>query len=187
MALNINSAKLKKCNVNGVKCKRINVNGVKVWTAETPLYTYGVQDVAWVGTGDGYGSGSVTFNDDYVELKSTGSYSNGARRQAMFTAEKIDLTDYDTIKVIVSGYDGYLRYTSADCFVLGVTDSIHAKVYENSVAKINLNPEAKTDEIREVIMDISSLSGEYYIGISLSAYKMYDKTDTARVYSVILE
>lgn len=187
MSIYKSSNEIGKLYVGNNQIGKVYKGSELIYTAETPLYTYGVQDVAWIGTGGGYGSGSVTFTDDYVELKSTGNYGNGPRRQAMFTSAKIDLSNYDIIKVLVSGYDGYLRYTANDGFVLGVTNSIDANFFNTAIAKTNLNPATKTDEIREVIMDISNLEGEYYIGIGLFAYKMYDKTDTVKVYSVILE
>ena len=160
---------------------------ILLYQAEMPLYSNGTQDVAWVGQGGGYGDGQVTFRTSDVELKATGIYGSGSRRQAMITSKKIDLTTWNTIRVVVSGYDGYLRYTEIDNFILGLTSAPTAIIYETAAFKVNLNPPSLTKEKREVIIDISSVSGEYHIGIGLAAYKMYDYTDTAYVYSVILE
>lgn len=187
MAIHRGSNQIGKLFVGKNQIGKVYKGSTLIYSSEELLYTNGVQNVAWVSDGHGHGSGSTTFLSNCVELKSTGLYGHGARRQAMFTANKIDLTNYSTIRVRVSGYDGYLRYGENDGFVLGVTYGINANIYSYSVAKTNLNPASETNDIREVMMDISSLKGEYYIGIGLFAYKMYDLTDTAYVYSVILE
>ena len=166
---------------------KVYKGSVLLYQAEMPLYSNGTQNVAWVGQGGGYGNGTTTFKGDCVELKSTGQYGNGSRRQSMTTSTKIDLTNWNTIKVVVSGYDGYLRYDAADSFCLGLTSAITPYVYESATFKADLNPPATTSAKREVTINIANVSGEYHIGIALAAYKMYDYTDTAYVYSVILE
>ena len=161
-----------------------------VYNAETPLYTYGVQNVVWKGAGDGGTSGSTNFGDSSVTIKAKGSYSNTGRAQTMRTDEKIDLTNYSKIKAIVSGYStdsGKLTDGSSGYFRMGIADSKVINIKSYGVASVNINPTEKTDDIREVELDISAYNDAYYINISIMAYRMYDYENIGYVYSVWLE
>lgn len=158
------------------------------------LYNYGIQNVEWVAVGGGYGSGSTTFNSNSVKLDSTGSYSNGGRYQSMYTKNKIDLTEYTKLKAVVSGYSYDTIQNGNEnngFFRMGITDGQNANIKQNSFTNtISINPlvttSELTNELREVVMDISNITGEYYVGICLYSYRMYDYTDTGNVYSVSL-
>lgn len=158
-----------------------------------PLYTYGVQNVEWTGVGGGYGSGSTTFGYS-VALSATGSYGNGGRYQSMYTKNKIDLTEYTKLKVVVSGYaygheglvlDGMREDNGF--FRMGITDGVDCNIKNNAYSNtININPTVETSDAREVVMDISGITGKYYIGICMMAYRLYDYSNSGYVYSVSL-
>lgn len=161
------------------------------FSAEEPLYTYGIQNVAWSALGDGGSSGSTTFGESSVTIKAKGSYSNSARYQNMYTTDKIDLTDYTTIKAVVSGYalnnEGKLSDSTNGWFHLGIMNKIERNLKDYAVSSININPETKTDDVREVELDVSSFIGEYYIVICMRAYRINDATNTGYVHSVWME
>lgn len=158
------------------------------------LYDNGVQNVAWRTQEGGYGSGSVSYNDDYVTLTATGSYSNGARYENMYTTEMIDLTEYTTLKAVVSGYaygnNGIVQNGDNDhngYFRMAITDAYWDDLgCSEVILETSINPEVATDDLREVSLDISNITGSYYIAIGIKAYRMYDYSNTGYVYSVSL-
>ena len=159
----------------------------------TYLYDYGTQNIGWVAAEGGYGSGSTTFNSNSVKLDSTGLYGSGGRYQSMYTQGKINLTEYTKLKVVVSGWasnneglvlDGMSEHNGF--FRMGITNGHSANIKDTAVRTINLNPKTETNAKREVIMDISDITGEYYIGICIMAYRLYVYSNSGYVYSVSL-
>ena len=161
-----------------------------IYSAQEPLYTYGVQNVAWKGAGSDGKSGSTTFGDNSVTIKATGSYSNSGRSQTMRTVDKIKLKDYSKLKAIVSGYvadGGKLTDNISGYFRMGIATKEVNNIKNYGVASVNINPAEKTTAVREVEMDISGYNDEYYINITVTAYRINDAANTGYVHAVWLE
>lgn len=158
------------------------------------LYDNGVQNVTWRTQEGGYGSGSVSYNTDHVKLTATGSYGSGGRYENMYTTDMIDLTEYTTLKAVVSGYaygnNGIVQNGDDDhngYFRMSITDTYRDDIGSSEVIlSTMINPESETNDLREISLDISGITGSYYIAIGIMAYRMYDYSNTGYVYSVSL-
>ena len=125
---------------------------------------------------EGYGNaGSLTKNSNNLQIKAS-SKSNIAVR----TANKIDLTDYNTIKIksqcVSNNYNSYV---------------LHACVYSSGNYSAGTSGAAASKslgystEVKEFSLDVSELSGFYEICFKLWAYT--DVSLNYKVMEVILE
>lgn len=136
---------------------------------EYPTVTGGWYGKPWKVSGNSGPIAAETINiertDSYIRM----SFASGARRSGvLLTTKKIDLTNYNTLSfngfISQNGYSNNFK-ANGDVFIF---DSIGYDYYNgNSVknATISNNGTAANNTI-----NISDLSGEYYIGISLYNY-----------------
>lgn len=181
MALNINDTKLKKCNVNSVKCKRINVDSVKVWSAEELIYTNGVQNHELTITEIDRNEAYVTFNSDNFYIYAKGKYGTGGSHISALTTEKIDVTDYSTLHFVTNGSAN--EFTSSNAFYGVLSTVLGSDPYEHNNGAVNLSGANGEDRT----IDLTNITGSYYIGVACNAYQYGDISNSGTVYQIWLD
>lgn len=116
---------------------------------------------SWVATAlkraSGSGAKAPTITKENGKLVMTGNAQNGG---VVHTANKIDLSGGAVLK-----FDGALSPSAATGFwaTLGVWSEFGA-TYQDNLAAYH---DAAAEETGEITVDISALSGEYYVGVAL--------------------
>lgn len=108
-----------------------------------------------------------------ITLKSSGSSNYSG---SVLTMNKIDLTPYNIITFKVD-----IEFQSGDfaAFYVSNTNTSYSAVAETFINRYGI------PESGEVVVDVSSLSGEYYVGINISAGAVNEVTTTVTVESII--
>lgn len=116
---------------------------------------------SWVATAlrraSGSGAKAPTITKENGKLVMTGNAQNGG---VVHTANKIDLSSGAVLK-----FDGALSPSAASGFwaTLGVWSEF-GSTYQDNLAAYH---DATAEETGEITVDISALSGEYYVGVAL--------------------
>jgi hypothetical protein len=142
------------------------------------LYNEGAGEDDWV-AGYSTGSGSQSKESDhfYLDLDS----SSHAER-AWVTDELVDLSSYNTVKIEWESYDWNYESGMGNVWVYFVTSTDKATPAGDYITVI-----AKSEEFTSRIdeMDISGLSGSYYIRVHLTGNYVNDAK--LKIYKVWLE
>lgn len=101
---------------------------------------------------------SITYNNGYITINSVNSDTSYGGGGSVFINNLIDLTEYSRLYIKLTGRSGssYYRY------YIAITSDI--KNSYSKIASTLCKPESTT------ILDISNLSGEYYIAIDCELY-----------------
>lgn len=132
------------------------------------LYDHGTSVVAFGNSKQS--SASVSFGSNYIST--SGSNANGI--SAVYTSSKIDLTHFRKVYFEVD-YRG--NSNSNYPLRLGATSN-NGSTSLTFVAEVNPRPSVHSGTIQKVYVDISSLSGSYYIG--------YRGNVNTRMYAIYL-
>lgn len=122
------------------------------WAAKAvPIYSGGNGHVGAAPT--------ITVKDGYIEFKEPG-YTASAYSGLAHAKNKIDLTGISKIKIYASGW----YYNSSDYATAAVSvwKSIGSAGIDNRVANVAIT------DLKEYILDVSALSGEHYIGVTVA-------------------
>ena len=101
---------------------------------------------------------AITVKNGYIEFKEPG-YTASAYSGLAHTKNKIDLTGISKIKIYASGW--YYSSTSYCTAAISVWKSIGSAGVDNRVANVVIT------DLKEYILDVSGLSGEHYIGVTV--------------------
>lgn len=141
------------------------------------LYSYGNVYNAitngYIGLEWGSG-GTLTFMSEYMSLVTNSGSSNYI---AAYTNNKIDLTSYKKLRAKVN----FTRNTEGSVFILASPD----KTTTPNQLDSNLFGKYDNSVNGEIEIDVTGISGEYYVGVGVRAYN--SKVETALVYEIWLE
>lgn len=148
----------------------------KLYNNKTPLYTAGVQNVPW--TFFTSWDGTVTYNTDNVYLFAAGYHSDDGEVSAephFYTTNKVDFTPYSKLYI---DHSGSIINGSVGIYVRSVSP-----YSGTTVASLVKNATfGRTNEY----IDVSSLSGSYYVDIGVYSPGSGSNVST-NVYNVWFE
>ena len=155
-----------------------------IHSAEELIYTNGVQNHALSKTESGSGSSELTFNSDNFYISAAGSYGTGGRSISALTANKIDVTDFNTLHVKCKGKAN--AYDSSNNFCAVLTTFLGSNPFVDTSCKVNLSGSDNTT-VREVTLDISAVTGSYHIGVATASYQLNNAANSGYVYRIWLD
>lgn len=155
-----------------------------IYKAEELIYTNGVQNHALSKTESGSGSSELTFNTDNFYIRAAGAYGTGGRSISALTTNKIDVTSYNTLRVKCKGKASAYDRSNNFCAVL--TTFLGSNPFIDTSYKVNLSG-SDSSTVREVVLDISSVTGSYHIGVAVASYQMNDASNSGYVYQIWLD
>lgn len=110
---------------------------------------------------NGSGGASVTFNDDHVQLYASYNYEGTQCILSMRTAEKIDVSNFSKVGFLIDSITGNPWYVE-----FGLTNASPMRTDGNHVT--NGYVEHAGDDPGEVIVDISTITGSYYVEVCIN-------------------
>ena len=155
-----------------------------IYSAEELIYTNGVQNHPLSKTESGSGSSELTFNSDNFYIRAAGSYGTGGRSISALTANKIDVTDFNTLHVKCKGKAN--AYDSSNNFCAVLTTFLGSNPFIDTSCKVNLSG-SDTTTVREVTLDISAVTGSYHIGVAAASYRLNNAANSGYVYQIWLD
>lgn len=185
MSIVINGVTLKNATYNGEKVKKIVYNGNLVYSAETLLYNRGTAYEGFAPTNVANSCGStVSAEPSSITMWTGNSYGN-AKGSVCVSFGLFDLSGIGTITVIAKTVDRVdLRMTVMSDLTTqrGENNSRNFKSVVKS-AGISRNNSEQT-----VTIDVSDLTGSYYIGCQTLShyYQSSNPTGNSYVYYVLL-
>lgn len=154
--------------------KKIYFGSTQVFSASTPYYTEGTQNVDWI---KGRTAGDVTFNPSYMEV--TTLQNTVTVDASAVTDSTVDLTNINTIYVDLSTISGNSPKSPA---VYICISTIKGGTYSQRDARTTASGVLS----RQILsVDVSGLSGSYYIRIHVyKANATYNAYHAVNVYNV---
>ena len=155
-----------------------------IYNAEELIYTNGVQNYTLSKTESGSGSSELTFNTDNFYIRAAGAYGTGGRSISALTTDKIDVTNYNTLHIKCKGKAS--AYDSGNNFCAVLTTFLGSNPFIDTSYKMDLSG-SDSSTVREVVLDISSVTGSYHIGVAVASYQLYDASNSGYVYQIWLD
>lgn len=127
------------------------------------------------------GSGSITVENETITATSTGTGSDNQGHVVYFSAEKIDVTDYDVLSFQIDFANKNVIYTNVGLY--SANTSCYS--WDNEVAVKNFSGSGSVAGMYNI--DLSGVTGSYYFAVGMSGfYNWSSGTNTSIIQNIVL-